>query len=113
MEGESHALLVFVKHQEMALYHKAWPNHVIVGLPVSADTQGLGAARFYIKVMTVTINLTNWLNKETVSANSFCHAVKKKNLKHEFLSRFSLTRGDNFINFLSLGLKTRVFRFTL
>ncbi|XP_078360674.1 GREB1-like protein isoform X2 [Oculina patagonica] len=49
MEGESHTLLVFVKHQEMALYHKAWPNHVIVGLPVSADTQGLGAARFYIK----------------------------------------------------------------
>lgn len=51
MEGESHTLLVFVKHQEMALYHKAWPNHVIVGLPVSADTQGLGAARFYIKVI--------------------------------------------------------------
>ena len=51
MEGENHTLLVFVKHQEMALYHKAWPNHVIVGLPVSADTQGLGAARFYIKVM--------------------------------------------------------------
>ena len=51
MEGENHTLLVFVKHQEMALYHKAWPNHVIVGLPASADTQGLGAARFYIKVM--------------------------------------------------------------
>ena len=51
MEGESHTQLVFVKHHEMALYHKAWPNHVIVGLPVSSDTQGLGAARFYIKVM--------------------------------------------------------------
>ena len=51
MEGESHTVLVFVKHQEMALYHKAWPNHVIVGLPASADSQGLGAARFYIKVM--------------------------------------------------------------
>ena len=51
MEGENHTLLVFVKLQEMALYHKAWPNHVIVGLPASADNQGLGAARYYIKVM--------------------------------------------------------------
>lgn len=49
MEGENHILLVFVKHQEMALYHKAWPNHVIVGLPSTADSQGLGAARSYIK----------------------------------------------------------------
>ena len=50
MEGENHVLLVFVKHQEIALYHKAWPNHVIVGLPASADSLGLGAARYYIKV---------------------------------------------------------------
>ena len=50
MEGEDHVLLVFVKHQEIALYHKAWPNHVIVGLPASADSLGLGAARYYIKV---------------------------------------------------------------
>lgn len=50
MEGENHILLVFVKHQEMALYHKAWPNHVIVGLPSNADNLGLGAARYYIKV---------------------------------------------------------------
>lgn len=49
MEGEDHVLLVFVKHQEIALYHKAWPNHVIVGLPASADSLGLGAARYYIK----------------------------------------------------------------
>lgn len=49
MEGEDHILLVFVKHQEIALYHKAWPNHVIVGLPASADNLGLGAARYYIK----------------------------------------------------------------
>jgi len=50
MEGENHTQLVFVKYHEMALYHRTWPNHVIVGLPVSSDTQGLGAARFYIKV---------------------------------------------------------------
>lgn len=56
-EGEDHTLLVFVKHQEMALYQKTWPNHVIVGLPVSADTQGLGAARYYIKEFATE----NWL----------------------------------------------------
>lgn len=55
MEGEDHTLLVFVKHQEMALYHKAWPNHVIVGLPTSADNQGIGAARYYIKVFNTSL----------------------------------------------------------
>lgn len=59
MEGENHILLVFVKHQEMALYHKAWPNLVIVGLPSNADNLGLGAARYYIKVCLSCILFLN------------------------------------------------------
>ena len=50
MDGKSHVHLVFVKQCEVPFYHKAWPNHVIVGLPVSCDREGLGAARYYIKV---------------------------------------------------------------
>lgn len=49
-EGENHTLVVFIKHQEMSLYAKMWPNHVLVGLPKDSDHEGIGSARYFIKV---------------------------------------------------------------
>jgi len=54
LEGQPHVQLVFVKHQEMPLYNKMWPNHIIVGLPKSCDNEGIGAAKYFIKVSKQT-----------------------------------------------------------
>lgn len=56
LEGQAHIQLVFVKHQEMSLYNKMWPNHITVGLPKACDNEGVGAARYFIKVCGHSIN---------------------------------------------------------
>lgn len=50
MESHEAAHLTFVKNNEITSYQKAWPNHVIVGLPPSCNYEGLGAIKDIIKV---------------------------------------------------------------
>ena len=50
MEGRDHVHLIFVKSNEVVLYQKIWPNHVIVGLPPSSSSRGLGMAKHLMKV---------------------------------------------------------------
>ena len=45
----SHVAVVVVKLSELNFYACAWPNHVIMALPQSAEQLGVGAARHWIK----------------------------------------------------------------
>ncbi|KAM8839118.1 GREB1-like protein isoform 2-T7 [Synchiropus picturatus] len=52
MEGASHLHVLVVKHFEMALYRKYWPNHILLVLPAMFNSSGVGAARFMIKELS-------------------------------------------------------------
>ncbi|XP_072297007.1 GREB1-like protein isoform X3 [Eucyclogobius newberryi] len=52
MEGKSHLHILVVKHFEMALYRKYWPNHILLVLPAMFNNAGVGAARFMIKELS-------------------------------------------------------------
>lgn len=52
MEGTSHLHILVVKHFEMALYRKYWPNHILLVLPAVFNNAGIGAARFMIKELS-------------------------------------------------------------
>ncbi|XP_076828572.1 GREB1-like protein isoform X2 [Brachyhypopomus gauderio] len=52
MEGEPHQHILVVKQQEMPLYRKYWPNHVLLVLPAVFNSSGVGAARFMIKELS-------------------------------------------------------------
>ena len=50
MEGREVVHLTVVKQIEVTSYQKAWPNHVIVGLPPMCNYDGLGMIKDVIKV---------------------------------------------------------------
>ncbi|XP_017327908.1 GREB1-like protein isoform X1 [Ictalurus punctatus] len=52
LEGAPHLHILVVKHHEMALYRKFWPNHVLLVLPSIFNNSGVGAARFMIKELS-------------------------------------------------------------
>ncbi|CAL9689191.1 unnamed protein product [Knipowitschia caucasica] len=52
MEGTNHLHILVVKHFEMALYRKYWPNHILLVLPAMFNNAGVGAARFMIKELS-------------------------------------------------------------
>ncbi|XP_056148830.1 GREB1-like protein [Lampris incognitus] len=52
MEGTSHLHILVVKHYEMPLYRKYWPNHILLVLPAMFNSSGIGAARFMIKELS-------------------------------------------------------------
>ncbi|XP_055007667.1 GREB1-like protein isoform X1 [Boleophthalmus pectinirostris] len=52
MEGTNHLHILVVKHFEMALYRKYWPNHILLVLPAMFNNSGVGAARFMIKELS-------------------------------------------------------------
>ncbi|KAK7945463.1 hypothetical protein WMY93_001191 [Mugilogobius chulae] len=52
MEGNNHLHILVVKHFEMALYRKYWPNHILLVLPAMFNNAGIGAARFMIKELS-------------------------------------------------------------
>lgn len=49
LNQSSHIAVIVVKLSELNFYACAWPNHVIMALPQSAEHLGLGAARHWIK----------------------------------------------------------------
>ncbi|XP_064202984.1 GREB1-like protein isoform X1 [Anguilla rostrata] len=52
MEGAAHLHILVVKEYEMPLYRKYWPNHILLVLPASFNSSGVGAARFLIKELS-------------------------------------------------------------
>ncbi|XP_048868209.1 GREB1-like protein [Brienomyrus brachyistius] len=52
MEGTAHLHILVIKEQEMPLYRKYWPNHVLLVLPAMFNSAGVGAARFMIKELS-------------------------------------------------------------
>uniref|UniRef100_H2U8H3 GREB1 like retinoic acid receptor coactivator n=1 Tax=Takifugu rubripes TaxID=31033 RepID=H2U8H3_TAKRU len=52
MEGIPHLHILVVKQFEMSLYRKFWPNHILLVLPATFNSAGVGAARFMIKELS-------------------------------------------------------------
>ncbi|XP_049338795.1 GREB1-like protein isoform X2 [Astyanax mexicanus] len=52
MEGAEHLHILVVKQNEMPLYRKYWPNHILLVLPAVFNASGVGAARFMIKELS-------------------------------------------------------------
>ncbi|XP_058143616.1 protein GREB1 [Dasypus novemcinctus] len=52
MDGASHLHVLVVKEHEMAVYQKCWPNHIVLVLPRSFNSTGVGAAHFLIKELS-------------------------------------------------------------
>ncbi|XP_063673992.1 GREB1-like protein isoform X2 [Bolinopsis microptera] len=49
LEGVSHTHIVVVTKTDMDLYITKWTNHIIMVLPESAESQGFGVYRYWIK----------------------------------------------------------------
>uniref|UniRef100_A0A3Q3WKA4 GREB1-like protein n=1 Tax=Mola mola TaxID=94237 RepID=A0A3Q3WKA4_MOLML len=52
MEGADHLHILVVKQYEMPHYRKYWPNHILLVLPATFNSAGVGAARFMIKELS-------------------------------------------------------------
>ncbi|KAL4623357.1 GREB1-like protein [Arapaima gigas] len=52
MEGTPHLHILVVKDYEMPLYRKYWPNHILLVLPASFNSAGVGAVRLAIKELS-------------------------------------------------------------
>ncbi|XP_014396015.1 PREDICTED: protein GREB1 [Myotis brandtii] len=52
MDGASHLHVLVVKEYEMPVYKKYWPNHIMLVLPSSFNSAGVGAAHFLIKELS-------------------------------------------------------------
>uniref|UniRef100_A0A8C2V5K9 Growth regulating estrogen receptor binding 1 n=1 Tax=Chinchilla lanigera TaxID=34839 RepID=A0A8C2V5K9_CHILA len=52
MDGASHLHVLVVKEYEMAIYKKYWPNHIMLVLPSTFNSAGVGAAHFLIKELS-------------------------------------------------------------
>uniref|UniRef100_A0A8C7UJC9 GREB1-like protein n=1 Tax=Oncorhynchus mykiss TaxID=8022 RepID=A0A8C7UJC9_ONCMY len=52
MEGTAHLHILVVKEYEMQHYRRKWPNHILLVLPATLNSAGVGAARFMIKELS-------------------------------------------------------------
>ncbi|XP_036119331.1 protein GREB1 [Molossus molossus] len=52
MDGASHLHVLVVKEYEMPIYKKYWPNHIMLVLPSTFNSAGVGAAHFLIKELS-------------------------------------------------------------
>ncbi|XP_036290530.1 protein GREB1 isoform X2 [Pipistrellus kuhlii] len=52
MDGASHLHVLVVRECEVPVYKKCWPNHIMLVLPGSFNSAGVGAAHFLIKELS-------------------------------------------------------------
>ena len=53
MNETEHSHVTFVKHSELAMYQKNWPNHVFVVLPPNFNDASYGAVKQVMKVSNI------------------------------------------------------------